>query len=463
MALSDSRWQRVVMLCGLYVAQGVPWGFMLITLPAYLTDKFNVGDDEIGKLTAIILIPWSFKLIWAPVMESYTIRSMGRRRPWIIGAELMMALTLLGFLFVGDPSKNLPYLIAMYFLHNCFASLQDVCTDALALDVLPASEQGRTNGLMWGSKLVGKGVGAWGLSLVLEWGGIEACVFVQIGVLLLIMLIPLWILERPGEKRLPWSRGEAQDVATSNVRAPMKILKDVLRAFSLTTMIAYFVFTLVKLIGVGVNEVVIKTLYMQQLNWEHTEFSKVTGLYAVFPIIAGSVLGGYLGDRYGRRIILSVGFGGYALAAVIFASCPLMWTERWFSMTYLISTETLYAIGSVGFLSMAMRISWTTAAATVFTVYMTLSNISHVLGDLLAGPLRAALTFEEEFGDAATLVSYDLTFWFVAVVSLVPLPLLLFVRTDDVDEAAAAQVDATPLDAAGTDESGGNVENETSL
>ena len=93
MALTESRWQRVLMLCALYVAQGVPWGFMLITLPAYLAYKFEVSTGDIGELKAIILIPWSFKLIWAPIMESYTIRSMGRRRPWIIGAELMMALT----------------------------------------------------------------------------------------------------------------------------------------------------------------------------------------------------------------------------------------------------------------------------------------------------------------------------------------------------------------------------------
>ena len=292
---------------------------------------------------------------------------------------------------------------------------------------------------MWGSKLVGKGVGAWALAHVLEWGGIEACVFVQIGILVLIMLIPLWILERPGEKRLPWSPGAAQDIATSNVRPPREVFKDVMRAFSLSTLVAYFFFTLIKLIGVGVNEIVMKTLYMQQLDWSHTEFSTATGLYAVFPIIVGSVMGGYLGDKYGRRLILTVGFGGYALAAFIFAAFPILWFEGWFSMVYLISTETLYAIGSVGFLSMAMRISWTTAAATVFTVYMTLSNVSHMLGDVLAGPLRNALTFTEEFGADAVFVSYDLTFWFVGLVSLLPLRVLLMVKTKEVDDAKDAE------------------------
>jgi len=409
---------------------------MLITLPAYLAFNFDVSTGDIGELKAIILIPWSFKLLWAPLMESYTIRSMGRRRPWIIGAELMMALTLLGFLFTGDPSKNLSYLIAMYFLHNCFASLQDVCTDALAVDVLPPEEQGRTNGLMWGSKLVGKGVGAWGLSYILNTYGMEACIFVQIGILLAIMIIPLWILERPGEKRLPWSQGAANEIAGSNVRPPLEVFRDVVKAFSLTTLLVYTVFTLVKLIGVGINEVVTDILFTQQLSpkWTDGELSTVKGLYAVFPVIVCSIMGGYLGDRYGRRYILIFGFGGYALVAAAYAACPHMWNERWFSTTFLISSESLYAIGSVGFLSMAMRISWTTAAATVFTVYMTLSNVSHVIGDLAAGPLQEALVFDK-YGESAVLKSYELTFWCVAVLSALPLLLLPWVLTTEVDSA----------------------------
>ncbi len=43
---------------------------------------------------------------------------------------------------------------------------------------------------------------------------------------------------------------------------------------------------------------------------------------------------------------------------------------------------------SVGFLSMAMRISWTKSAAIVLTTYVTLSNVSQRCGNWLAGPLR---------------------------------------------------------------------------
>ena len=447
MSLIESKRQRILTLCGLYVAQGVPWGFMLITLPAYLSYKYHVGVHEIGRISAIILVPWSFKLIWAPIMDTFTIRSMGRRRAWIIGAEFMMAVTLLGFIGLGDPSGKIELIIAMYFIHNCFASLQDVCTDALAVDVLPIQEYGQMNGLMWGSKLVGKGVGAWALSLVLNRAGLEACVAVQVVLLLGIMLIPMFILERPGEKRFPWSQGQANEEDGSHTKKRGNVFVSLLKAFSLTTTLVYVLFTLTKLIGVGVNEIVTKTLYTQGLNprWTDVELSTVTGLYATAPIILASLFGGILADRFGRRYMLTAGFTGYGLTACVFAACPGLWNEEWFAGGYILCCETFNAIGSVAFLSMAMRISWTKAAATVFTVYMTLSNVSHVIGQELAGWVHEFFTFPTN-SQSASLASYELTFWFVGVVSILPLALLFLVRSEDVDRARTED-EAKPVEA----------------
>ena len=118
LTLSESRKCRLSTFCALYVAQGIPWGFMLITLPAYLASEFKLDDTEIGNLKAIILIPWSFKLIWAPIMDNFTIRSMGKRRPWIIGAEILMAASLLTMMGLGDLSEKMRLLLWIYFIHN---------------------------------------------------------------------------------------------------------------------------------------------------------------------------------------------------------------------------------------------------------------------------------------------------------------------------------------------------------
>lgn len=437
MALVDSRKQRTVMMCGMYFAQGVPWGYMVTALINYVVEQ-GATPAEAAKLTAVVLIPWTFKIIWAPLIDTMTLRSMGRRRVWIIGAEFMMAASLLGILMVGDASIDIQLLYWMFFVHNCFASLQDVATDALAVDVLPAHEQGRMNGMMWGSKLIGKAVGAVAMAEIIDRWGLMPSVWVQFAILLFIMLLPLLLLERPGEKRFPWSRGKASGLSsTSSLRSPVAVAKDLLQAFSLITTAVFFVFGLTQNLGWGIVEVITKTLYIQELDWRSVEVSRVMG-YAVFPELIGAIVGGYVADRFGRRKVIVVGLGGYGLMALVFAACEPLWQKTWFSTGYLLLNPGLLAMGAVGFLSMGMKISWTRAAATVFTIYMTLSNVGHVVGNQLVGPLTSQYKF-----------SYPQLLSTAGVLCLVPLLLLPFVRPTRVDEARSRTAKSAATASAG--------------
>jgi len=461
-ALSNNRSHRIITFSALYFAQGIPWGFMAVTLPAFLVTKYDVGESEIGHLKAVILWPWSLKLIWAPIMDTFTFRRMGRRRPWILGAELLMSVTLLGMLGIEDLPGNIDLLVWMYVIHNIFTSLQDVCTDAMAVDLLPPDEQGKMNGLMWGAKMVGRAAGMTGLAFVLEDYGLDACIAIQAVLLLFIMLVPLLILERPGEWIFPWrgsrwaqrnqssadseeiSAAELQVEKQDNIRNPRSLMADLKRAFSLTPLWVFVIFTLTKLLGVGVNETITLTLFTKRLGWEHTDFSMASGMYALPVVILAAVFGGFLADRFGRRTILIVGFGGFAMVAFLFGSLPHLWHDRAFTTAYVLAYEGLNVVGSVGFLALAMRITWTQSAGTVFTTYMTLSNVSHVLGDELAGPLRSG--FYQQFVNIGSIadpitLSYQATFWDVGALSLVPLLLLYWVRSDKVD-AAKAQLEA---------------------
>jgi len=426
MALLDNRRHRLVMLCAMYVAQGIPWGFMTIALISYLTDH-GVGDADAGELTAVVLVPWTFKLIWGPVIDTITFRSMGRRRVWIIGGEFMMAVSLLGIIALGDLTQNLRLLGWMFFIHNCFASLQDVSTDALAVDILPPEEQGRTNGLMWGSKLVGKGAGGATMAMAIDAWGLTGAVMLQFAILLLIMLFPILMLERKGEKRFPWSKGQAQGIqAGTSLRSLVHVLRDVRQGFSMITTSVYVVFGTISMIGWGIVEVVTKTLYTQQLGWTYVSISQVAGS-AAFSEMAGALLGGYIADKFGRRKVMVIGLGGYGLLAVAFALCSTLWHETWLTAGYLLLNPGILAVGAVGYLSMSMRLSWTKAAATMFTVYLTVSNIGHVLGNWLVGPLREGLA-----------LTYEQTFFFVGLAMALPLLILLVVKPEDVDRAKRA-------------------------
>ena len=108
-SLKTNKEARISTLCALYFAQGFPWGFMTIALAAYLNSK-GITLEETGQLLAMAILPWTFKLLWAPFIDSFNYPAMGRRRPWILFAQLMMAITLISMAVSDDLITNLTYL-----------------------------------------------------------------------------------------------------------------------------------------------------------------------------------------------------------------------------------------------------------------------------------------------------------------------------------------------------------------
>lgn len=89
-SLTESRLLRFVVLSALYFAQGLPWGFISVGYVIYLTG-LGLDNTAIGAALGLAYVPWSFKVIWGPVLDRFASRRFGRRRPFILLAELGMA------------------------------------------------------------------------------------------------------------------------------------------------------------------------------------------------------------------------------------------------------------------------------------------------------------------------------------------------------------------------------------
>ena len=202
-ALSESPRIRLFTLCALYAAQGIPWGFVFVTLKAWL-GAAGLSVDSVGEILVLGGLPWVFKPLWGPVIDAVGPTSLGRRRPWIVVAQLGMVLTLAAMMGIPDLETDLVVLGWMVFTHNVFNSLQDVSVDALAVDLLTETERGRANGLMYGSKYGGGMIGGAGMAALAGTVGLKGALLLQVGLLAAIMLLPLLLLERPGERRFPW-------------------------------------------------------------------------------------------------------------------------------------------------------------------------------------------------------------------------------------------------------------------
>lgn len=423
-ALSNHAALRRALLCLLYFCQGVPWGFATIALLAILSEAGH-PRAETATVVALAILPWTFKFFWAPVIDSWRWPALGLRRPWIIVAQLGMTLTLFG-IWSSDElggSATLQLIAWVFFVHNCFASLQDVATDALAVDLLEDDERGRVNGLMWGAKLFGVALGGAGMATVTAALGLNAAVLAQALLLLAVLGLVVAVRERPGEKRLPWSAGAAAGSAGDQRAGLIVTLRALFRALSLP---ATGLLTLVALTAgtaEGFYDPLTAEFFVQHLGWSAAEYAQAQGTLGLAAELAGALLGGYIGDRFGQRGIALLGLMlislvllgfGLTLAASDDPALPHVLLLPGFRGCLAFATVSLFAL--------FMKVSWTTAAATQFTLYMALLNLGYAAGARLNGWL-AALGAEPSLADAYLVAG---------CLPLLPLALLWWVRADAV-------------------------------
>ncbi|HEY3807358.1 MAG TPA: MFS transporter [Kofleriaceae bacterium] len=381
MSLAERRNLRLFTFCALYVAQGLPWGFTAITLPAYLGAQ-HLDAAVIGSTLAMTTLPYTFKLLWAPIVDAFPSKRFGKRRHWIIGAQLMMALTIGAMIAIPDLTRDVKLLAWMIFIHTIFNSIQDLSTDALAVDLLDEDERGRTNGLMYASKYFGGILGGAGMSTLIAWFGMRTALVAQTGVLLSIMLVPLLVRERPAST-VPVATIELN--ARDRAREVWRSIKELARSSGAVAALLGAIVMLLSSIGTGLMAAISPVLFTQDLGWTFERYSQLTGGPGLAAGLAGSVLGGFLADRVGHKKLAALGAAALGAFWVIWALLAPHWHDP--SLAYMLfGVEPLcQSVMTVSLFAICMDLSWPKLGATQFGVYMAMANWSTTIGFKLAG------------------------------------------------------------------------------
>jgi PAT family beta-lactamase induction signal transducer AmpG len=132
-----SRRMLVAFLMGF--SGGLPllltWG----VLQAWMTEK-GVDLTYIGMIS-LVQIPYTWKFLWAPFLDRFVPPFLGRRRGWLLIAQvaLMTAIVGLGY---SDPVNNTGLMIAAAVLVAFFSATQDIIIDAYRREDLADEELG---------------------------------------------------------------------------------------------------------------------------------------------------------------------------------------------------------------------------------------------------------------------------------------------------------------------------------
>lgn len=427
-SLSESAGYRYLAFGALYVAQGLQMGLLTVTLPAWLVQQGR-GAVEIGGLIAFATLPWSLRLLWAVGLDRYGYLPMGRRRPWIILAQFGLCTTFVFLALVPDPAANLKLLSLMGFILSFFSSLQDVATDGLAVDVLPAEQRGRANGVMHGGGLAGFSLATAGGAALLNHYGLSVVALTGAGLVGLILLFPLLLRERPGERLLPWTHGETSVAARQlQVERWWTMMSGVLRAVMLPASLAILGLAFLIRMPDGILRVINPVLVVQHLGWASAEYSQLMAVFGVASAVSGLIIGATVIDRLGALRTIVIATLLEAVAGALFSLLSSWWTIRPVVIGFFMVRAVLSGAGTVAFLALCMTLCWKRVAATQFALYMAVLSPTGL--GIAAGAGIA--------GWVSGLLDYPQIFLARAAVEVGLLALLLFVNLETHEERIAA-------------------------
>ncbi len=376
-AVASYRDPAVAAMLFLGFSAGLPFLLVFSTLSAWLA-QLQVSKATIG-LFAWVGLTYSIKVFWAPVVDRLRLPllgRMGRRRGWMLLAQLGIVAGLLG-ISTTNPAEDL-VLVAYWALLVAFSSAtQDITVDAWRIEAAPEEEQGALAAsyqLGYRIALIVAGAGA---LLVASRSGWPAAYQAMAACALVGVLTTLVIRDRAGAlgavdtSLLAWFRhavaGPFADFFARNGLATGALILAFVGCFRLTDIT----------MGVMANP------FYLDMGYTLEQIAFVAKGFGVLMTILGAMLGGVLVARFGapRSLIL----GGLMVIAtnVCFAGLALLGEPRIGGLVLVISADNL-ASGLAGTAFIAY-LSGLTSVAYTATQYALFSSLFTLPGKMLAG------------------------------------------------------------------------------
>ena len=153
----------ICLIIVLYLLQGMNLS-LTGSIPLFLVARGATWTDQ-GTFH-FAFYPFSFKLIWAPLIDALYSNRFGRRKSWLVPVQLTMAavLLLLSFYIESLIAADRVALLMIIFLALIFlTATQDICVDGLAISLFAATNPqwtstsetvGHTMGYFFGSSFL---------------------------------------------------------------------------------------------------------------------------------------------------------------------------------------------------------------------------------------------------------------------------------------------------------------------
>ncbi|RLC26882.1 MAG: AmpG family muropeptide MFS transporter [Deltaproteobacteria bacterium] len=359
---------------------GLPLLLTITVLQAWMKEE-GVDLTVIG-LMALVGLPYTLKFLWAPFLDRYTLPFLGRRRGWLLIAQIFLIFSIAG-LGLTDPWGH-PWMVAFAaLLVTFFSASQDIVVDAYRREDLPDEELGLGSSLYINGYRVGM--------LLASGGGLILADHVSFSTVYLIMAACVL----PGVLTTFFAP-EPEIAAGTPESLKEAILYPLIDYFSRKEALWILAFILFYKIGDSMASAMTTPFYLD-IGFSKTEIGAVVKLFGFWATIIGSLIGGVLMLRQGiYRSLWIFGFlqaistAGFAILARIGHSIS--------ALSAVIAFENLSSgMGTAAYVAFMASITNKKFTATQYALLSSLMGVPRVLVSAPTGFFAKNLGWENFF------------------------------------------------------------------
>ncbi|VEP18295.1 conserved membrane hypothetical protein [Hyella patelloides LEGE 07179] len=361
----------------LYVSQYIPIAFFYQALPVFLRQQ-GVALNAIGLLP-LISLPWMLKFLWSPLVDRYSFSEHQHYRPWIIGCQSLLALTLIAVAFLNIEQNPMAMIISLFIV--CFlAATQDIATDALAINLLSIEERGVGNGVQGAGNYLGAIIGGGGMLILLNrWGWQNSLLIMAMFTLL--ATLPIWLHQEKTQTNLRQEKPNFKALIKFCRRRGITSWLFILLTYSLGIRMATFMFQpLLVDLGLSLEEI-----------------GLLTGIIGFSAAMVGAPIAGFLITPLGRKrsliifgILQSLAIALYLIPGMKIVNAPLLYLAC-------IIVQMTFSMASTAKFTVMMDRSELDTAGTDYTLQASFSTFSTIFASGIAGVMAEALGYVSLF------------------------------------------------------------------
>ncbi len=376
--------RKSFLFAALYLSEGAPIGYLWVALPTALRAA-GVPLADVTALAALLVLPWTFKFAWAPLVDLGVRRGVPLQAV-IVGAQAAMGATLLSLLAL-DPVRDFAALRSLLLAHALAAATQDVAIDAWCIRVARPAERARLTGWMQVGMLAGRSALGGGALVMTPLLGREAVI-----VLLVVVTTFSGLL-------VSFSRSPASAPAS-----PAEALGPALvGAFARPATWAGLAFALLAGAAPRALEVV-SGPFLVDRGFSPGEVGWLLAGPFIVATMVGALAGGAVGDRVSRRRLVAGSLGLVASAVGLVAMLDAGGVVGGAALATAIAASFL-ANGLFTAVSYAlfMDLAAAGASATVFSAFMGATNGCEAWAVYTVGAFEAEHGYGAAFGLLASV------------------------------------------------------------